>query len=443
MRLNFSAVKVNTTTNQPQVCHVVASINQNTGGTAHLVADLAATIANQGISSHLFTLDYQQLGSQITPANVKLHSYPATFLSQHMRGFHPQASHALSQLASTELDLVHNHGLWMFPNLYARQAAKLHHLPLVISPHGMLESWSLKRSRIKKWLAWSLYERKNLHSATVFHATSSEEANSIRQLNLQQAIALIPNGVHLADCNQQASKEVLTELFPELIDQKWLLFFSRLHPKKGIDNLLYVWQKLAAKFSDWHLIIAGPDLIGYQAKLELLVEQFNLQQRVTFTGMLSGQQKFSALSNSDLFILPSHSENFGMVIAESLAYGVPAITTKNTPWQDLATYGCGWWVEDNQQALMIALIEAMEMSSNELQAMGEKGRNLVSVKYSWNSISRKMINLYHWILGGGEPPSFVQFYGSGMSAFVMKKRSPLALPEATAEGAEFTEFGRV
>ncbi|MFN6519070.1 MAG: glycosyltransferase [Nostoc sp. CreGUA01] len=396
----------------PEVCHVVASVNEYVGGVGCTVISLAEILFAQGIPSHIFTLDDQYLGKQKIPTSVQFHSYPAHFLARKVRGFHPQASQALLELASKEVNLIHNHGLWMFPNLYARQAALKNHLPLVISPHGMLESWSLKRSVFKKQLAWLLYEQKNLKSATVFHATSAQEASSIRSLGFKQPIALIPIGIDINEFNEKAEKELLTKLFPELGDKKWLLFLSRLHPKKGIDNLLYVWQKIQAKFPDWHLIIAGPDLIGYQANLEQLVEQLNLGQRVTFTGMLSGQYKASAFSNADLFVLPTHSENFGIAIAESLAYSLPAITTKSTPWQDLETYSCGWWIEDNQQALMDILLDAMQLPESKRREMGLKGRNLIESKYSWNAIATDMASVYHWILGGGEVPDCVQLYDS-------------------------------
>jgi glycosyltransferase involved in cell wall biosynthesis len=395
-----------------EIYHVIASINEDTGGTAKCVADLTTSLINQGVSNHLFTLDYQHLGKQIIPENLKLYSYPAHIFAKHIRGFHPKLNWAMQQLPVTELALIHNHGLWMFPNLYARQAALANRVPLVISTHGMLEPWSLKRSPIKKGLAWLLYEQKNLNSAAIFHATSDAEAKSIRQLHFQQPIAIIPNGIYINDYNEQVDRETLTQLFPELADKKWLLFFSRIHPKKGIDNLLSVWQKLHSQFPEWHLVIAGPDLIGYQTKLELLVEEFQLRQRVTFTGMLTGRSKISALSNADLFVLPSHSENFGIAIAESLACEVPVITTKGTPWEDLERYGCGWWIENNQQKLHITLAEAMKLSDKERKAMGLRGRTLVETKYSWNSIAKDMADVYHWILGGGEVPSCVQIYNS-------------------------------
>lgn len=407
--LSSSGSRFATSAKQPRVCHVVASINENIGGPALSVTSLAETLSTKGILSHLFTLDYQHLGEQARAEGVKLHSYPATPLARYLRGLQPNASSALWQLASTQLDLIHNHGLWMFPNLYARQSAVGNCLPLLISPRGMLETWSLKHSRAKKWLAWLLYEQKNLSSATIFHATSVEEATSIRNLGFQQPIALIPNGVHLTYFGKQPSREIMTQSFPKLFGKKWLLFLSRIHPKKGLENLLQVWQKLAIKFPDWHLVIAGPDLIGYRAKLELLTTELALEQQVTFTGMLIGERKESALENADLFVLPTHSENFGIAVAEALAHAVPVVTTKGAPWQDLSTYECGWWIENKQQVLLSALAEGMQMSSQERKVMGLRGRNLVETKYSWDSVAQKMSSVYHWILGGGIPPSCVQF----------------------------------
>ncbi|BBD57375.1 putative glycosyltransferase [Nostoc sp. HK-01] len=396
--------------NKPRICQVVASINENVGGPAYSITNLAKALSHNNIYSHLFTLDYQLNGRQLPVESVELHSLIAKKLAIYVRGWQPSASNYLTKLASQELDLIHNHGLWMFPNLYARKAAVRNKIPLVISPRGMVESWSLNNSWYKKWPAWLLYEKHNLDNATAFHATSAEEVQSIRNLGYKQPVALIPNGVSIPTTNEQANRQVLTEIFPELAQKKWLLFLSRIHPKKGLDNLLYVWQSLANSFPDWHLIIAGADLIGYQSELQMLVERFNLKQQVTFTGMLSGQLKYSALTNADLFVLPTHSENFGIAIAESLAYGVPVVTTKGAPWQELETHSCGWWIEDNQQALAITLTEAMKISAAERQKMGDRGRNLVQTRYSWNSVAKQMSDFYYWILGGGEPPICVHLY---------------------------------
>ena len=386
---------------------MVASINEDIGGPAYCVANLAQALSQESFRSYLLTLDYGHHGKQIPTSNVELYSYPAHWVARSLRGLQPDAYQGLNNLASTELDLIHNYGLWMFPNLYARQVANRNHIPLLTSPMGMLEAWSLKNSWFKKLPAWLLYERKNLESATAFHATSDAELRSIRKLNFSQPIALVPHGVDLPDLEVQVDRSVLSQDFPELVDKQWLLFLSRIHPKKGLDNLLAVWKTLSAQFPDWHLIIAGPDLGGYQAKLELLTAELGLECRVTFTGMLTGQRKACALSNAELFVLPTHSENFGIAVAESLTYEMPVITTKEAPWQDLERYGCGWWIDDSRTALTVALQEAMEMPSQDRRMMGEKGRALVENVYSWQAIAEEMAKVYHWVLSGGEPPDCV------------------------------------
>ena len=396
-----------------QICHTVPSINQETGGAAYCVTQLASSLAQQeNISSYLFTLDYPNRGKQVKSPNVILHSQKANILARKIRGFQPSFAQELDQLAQEKLDLIHSHGLWMFPHIYARQAAVKNNIPLVISPHGTLEPWSLKRSRLIKSLAWFLYEHKNLQSATLFHATSVQELKSIRQLGFSQPIAVIPIGLDVPDLSSKPDKTLLTNQFPELQDKQWLLFLSRIHPKKGIDNLLYSWKSIANQFPHWHLVIAGPDLTGYQLEIDKLTSELNLTSRVTFTGMLTGEIKASALANADLFVLPTHSENFGIVIAESLAYGVPVITTKETPWQDLETYNCGWWIDDQPQILTHALTQALNLSSQELEKMGKKGRDLILEKYSWDIVAKNMKNVYNWILTGGTLPSCIDLTSS-------------------------------
>ncbi|MGD1874823.1 MAG: glycosyltransferase [Mastigocoleus sp.] len=388
---------------------MVANINEYTGGPAVVVTNLAEFLLNHGISSHIFTLDYQNWGQQVESSGVTLHSYAINSIAQYLGSYHPNAGRILSELASTQFDLIHNHGLWKFPNIYARQCALENSLPLIISPHGMLESWSLNYHYKRKILAWLFYEQKNLASAAVLHATSIQELSSIRRFGLNNPVAVIPNGVHIENLDKQYNKENLTNLFPELKDKKWLMFISRIHPKKGLDNLLFTWKELAKLFDEWHLVIAGPDSVGYSSQLKSLVKELELENRVTFTGVLSGEIKKSALSNADLFVLPSHSENFGIVIAESLSYAVPVITTKCTPWQDLHRYDCGWWIEDNQKALTTALIEGMQISDNKRKMMGLKGRKLVQRKYSWDHIAKEMVNVYQWMIGGGNSPHLIHF----------------------------------
>jgi glycosyltransferase involved in cell wall biosynthesis len=392
----------------PTVCQVIGSVNQAIGGPSLSVTNLADALTEHQVRSHLLTLNYPHLGQQRQPQHSQLHSYPANRLIYYCRGFHPAAQRALQTLAATELDLIHNHGVWLFQNLYARQAADSNDLPLVISPRGMLEAWSLQYGQTRKQIAWHLYEHKNLQRATLFHATSQMEADSIRQLGFGQPIAVLPNGVEIPTLDSLPPRETLTQRFPELADKRWLLFLSRIHPKKGLETLLQAWHTLEAQSPDWQLVIAGSNLIGYQEKLIAIATQFNIQHRISFVGMLGGADKVTALAHSDLFVLPSHSENFGIAVAEALAYKIPVITTKGTPWQEIQDCNCGWWIDNTVEALTDSLQAGLSHSTSERQAMGQRGRTLVMTRYGWSAIAHSMSEVYGWILNGGTPPDCVQ-----------------------------------
>lgn len=390
-----------------RACHVVASINRNIGGPAVTVPRLAAALAARGMEIRLATLDYPEHGPQTTAPGVTLTSLPTTARNRLGRGWSPAFHHALTTLARQQLDIIHNHGLWMFPNLYARQVALAARVPLVISPRGMVEQWSLGRSRWKKWLVWHAFEKTNLARAAMFHATSTEEAASIRALGLRQPIAMIPNGIEIPDADAAGDRALLERRFPELRGRRWLLFLSRLHPKKGVLELLRVWQRLHAQFPDWHLVLAGPDLDGYSATVRAAVGDLQLPECVTLTGMLAGEMKDSAWAGAELFVLPTYSENFGVAVAEALAHGCPALTTRGAPWRGLTEQRCGWWIEMTEAELASALNIALQLPAEERRAMGAQGRDWMRRDFSWAGIAQQMEAAYAHLLGHGPRPDCV------------------------------------
>jgi len=390
-----------------RICQVVASINRDTGGPALTVPRLAAALEAVGLESSVASLDYPEHGPQTSIFPIRELTTKVGAVGRLLRGWSPAFQRQLSAFVRDEARVVHSHGLWMFPNYYARQAAVSARIPFVISPRGMVEQWSLSRSRWKKGLAWNAFERGNLAAANLFHATSADEVGSLRSLGFGKPIALIPNGIDLPELGAAPGREVLEKQFSHLANVRWLLFMSRLHPKKGVSELLHVWSKLHVQFPDWHLVLAGPDLDGYGETLRNLATTLNLSRQITFTGPLSGCDKECALANADLFVLPTHSENFGIAIAEALAYGIPAVTTKGAPWEDLQTHECGWWIDIGEESLLAALADAMRRSPGEREAMGRRGRNLMQQKYSWLRVGQEMKSVYLWLCGKGPQPPCV------------------------------------
>lgn len=289
--------------------------------------------------------------------------------------------------------LGHSHGIW---SPFSHQATLLCYksgIPLIVSPHGMLTPWAMAYRKWKKMAAWYLYQRRDLRYATAFHATAFSEAEDIRRLGFRQPIAVIPNGVEaIPESPLQPDQVVLPK------NKKCVLFLSRIHPKKGLSILLQAWARI--KPDDWELVIAGIDASGYQQQIELLANSLGVGGSVRFVGPLYGADKDTAYRRADLFVLPSYSENFGMVVAEALQYRVPVITTTGTPWQELNTKRCGWWIEPNEEALWIAIKEAISLLPHERMCMGERGEELVTKEYCWQKIVEKMLQFYQWVSYG-------------------------------------------
>jgi glycosyltransferase involved in cell wall biosynthesis len=367
---------------------------------------LVEALVEQGSESSILTLDYPWEGLLPTTMGMRIMAIRRGRLTRLFGGWCPELRRQLRELAGEGLEVIHNHGLWLFPNLYARQTACERNLPLVISPRGMLEGWSLRRSRAKKWLVWHLMEKRNLLSAAAFHATSAMEADSIRRLGFGQPVAVIPNGVDIPE-GSAPSREVLEQRFPELRGKKWLSFMSRLHPKKGLLELARVWGSLAPEFPDWRLVIAGRSEGGFQREVRAALVASGGDRSAVFVGSLHGDDKSAALANSELFVLPTHSENFGIVVAEALAHGCPAVVTKGAPWSELVSEQCGWWIDRNDAALSRTLTEAMTLDEAERKAMGGRGRRLIAERYTWQRAAARMRELYMWLLGRSEQPACI------------------------------------
>ncbi len=303
----------------------------------------------------------------------------------------------LSQIVSENIGvvrLIHDHGAWLPNNIKSFKAARKHGLPFVLSTRGMMEPWALNHKKWKKKVAWSLYQKKILMSADMVHATSEQEAHHLRSSGRVKEICLIPNGVDFPEvyplCQQKQKKR--------------LLFVSRVHRKKGLMLLLEAWAQL--RFPNWEVFIVGPNEGGHREELERYILQRKIEG-VHFLGSLDDAQKWQAYADADVFVLPTHSENFGVVVAEAMAAGLPVVTTNGAPWEILKTHGCGWWVDIDVVSIRSALEEAMRKTNAERAEMGEVAKKLAHEKFSWPQIGREMNRVYDYILKKGPKPDSV------------------------------------
>ena len=372
-----------------RLVHVVPHIDQEAAGPSYSVPRLCQSLADRG---HVVELTCLAAKEPVPGVALDLHrQWP---ILGHF-AISSSLAHALRKKAA-EVDIVHNHSLWSMVNVAAGWVVPGKKARLVTSPRGTLSMWALSRTKTLKRILWPL-QRRVLSRAHLLHATSEVEYAEIRALGFTAPIAVIPNGIDLPPI--PASK-----LVPEV---RTLLFLSRIHPVKAIDRLLAAWQQLEPQHPDWRLVVAGDGESGHVREIVGLAASLGLL-RAQFPGPLYGEDKSRAYFDADLFVLPTHSENFGMVVAEALAHGCPAIVSRGAPWPGLETQGCGWWVDNEIDALTKVLGAAMRLSPPQLVDMGMKGRAWMERDFSWTSVGQRMDEAYRWILQGGAQPEFVR-----------------------------------
>lgn len=392
-----------------RIAHVTGSISRVGAGVSKVVRDLAEAQTSNGDTIHIFTLlDYFTHIDQPNQKDITVSAFPVTLSPRF--GYSRSLQKALSEHAGS-VDIIHMHGLWMYPNWAAGNVARKSATPYIISPHGMLDFRSLRLKKWKKQIARFAYEDKNFKYAACLHACSEMEADHIRNFGYTGPIAIIPSGVALSELQHPPSitpsKKISFQNCPPLSNKKIILYLSRLHEQKGLHFLLEAWQSIYRNFPDWYLVIAGDGEPAYVADLQKKVRETGLADSVTLKGPVHGDDKWDLMKKADIFVLPSYSENFGLVVAEALACGVPVITTKGVPWADLETEDCGWWIDVGAKPLKECLIHALGLSKGKLSSLGRNGRKLVESKYTITSSANKMDETYKWIIMGGSPPECI------------------------------------
>jgi glycosyltransferase involved in cell wall biosynthesis len=298
--------------------------------------------------------------------------------------------------------IVHLHGIWDLELHRCAVICRRRNIPYVIAPRGMLEPWSLQQKWLKKRIARWLYQDGDLKCATALHATAESEAEQFRRLGFKNPAIVSPNGVNVPDL--VVGRQSLVD---SKEDEKRILFVSRMHPKKGVLELVGAWGMISRaeaqrRSGNWILelvyTVSGDFEREYETKVKARVKDLGLEERIIFTGALSDDEKWKAYARADLFVLPTYSENFGIVVAEALWAGVPVITTKGTPWSELNERTCGWWIDIGVEPLVKALREALSLDNATRREMGKRGRKLVEEKYTWDAVVKKMVAGYEEVL---------------------------------------------
>ena len=408
-----------------RVLHVITGLARSSGGPSRSVQGLVAGLNAAGIEAWLMTL-------------VKGDEPWVDGVTHFINGESFEVA-----LDRVKPDIVHLHCIWSLALHRCAMICRKKNIPCVIAPRGMLEPWSLRQKWLKKRVARFLYQDRDLKCAAALHATAESEAEQFRQLGFKNPVIVSPNGVNVPKVVASAQWLVASGRGEaDATRKRRVLFVGRMHPKKGVLELVEAWrlvvsgQGLVASeqgeiVGNWccELVytVSGELEREYEAKVKERILALGMSYQDTdgsihssplpstspisspnfiFTGALNDDEKWSAYARADVFVLPTYSENFGIVVAEALWAGLPVITTKGTPWGELETAKCGKWIDLPSEgsnpsawsALVAALKEVMVLSDEDRRRMGTNGRRLVEEKYTWEAVVKEMMKGYEGVL---------------------------------------------
>lgn len=365
-----------------RICHVVASLAEQYGGPSKSVLALAKAATNAGAKVDLLTTGALE-PAEATEGAFRRRAFRRTWPSR------LACSRALADaLATGEYDVVHHHALWQRPLHYSHEAAVKRRVPLVISPRGMMSDWAWGYRRGRKRLARHLVHPGALEGASGWHATSEAEAADILARGFRQPVCVAPNGVSAPEPSSvRAVQEFWRAAWPAIDHQRVALFYSRFHRKKRVLELIDLWLEHAP--AEWVLLLVGLADDYTARELEQYIVRTSGAGRIR---VYDGEGVPPPYAVSSLFLLPSHSENFGMSVAEAMAHGLPVLVTDATPWREVNALGAGWCVpwEDYPAALR----DALGRTEAQLAQLGQSARAHVLQAYSWETSARRLMSFY-------------------------------------------------
>lgn len=366
------------------ICHIIPSIEERRGGPSKSVRAVCAALSRQGNDVDLFaTAEDSDTAISQTEGRMRTSIFKCDWPER----LCPSAG-MRNALATGTADVVHHHALWLRTLHYAHRSAKRNQSLFIISPRGMMSNWAWRHRRWRKRIARSFVHPGALEAADGWHVTSVEEEQEIRDLGFTQPVCIAPNAVDApTEGGILADTAHWHALCPATANRPVALFYSRFHPKKRVIELIDAWLENAPP--DWLLLLVGIPQDYTPETLERYARKASGGGRVA---AFSGVGQPPPYGVASLFLLPSHNENFGLVVAEAMAHGVPVLVTDTTPWREVARRNLGWCVpwEEFPQALKAATAEG----PIPLRERGTRARAWVLEEFSWDRSARRLLEFY-------------------------------------------------
>ena len=376
-----------------KVAHIIPDLGVKSGGPSRSVLNTVEGIRARKVDADILTYDCLD-NPNIAEGNY-IRTVPYTQRLPFAYNYH------YKDLFRTKIyDIYHIHSIYSYPTYYAPSYAKAHKKPYIITPRGSLYEQTMQYSHVKKWLYIKCVLLSQLNHAAAIQATCEQEMLEIRKLGVRAPIAIIPNPINVPS------------VIPAPINHSKMRigFLGRIHPKKKIDGLLKAWALAGfGQRQDVELVIIGecnPNDMEYLHSLYSLQNRFGITN-INWAGAKFGQEKQQMIQTLSYLIMPSFSENFGMVVPEALICGVPVLASKYAPWRILEDQKCGWWIDITPESIADALVQLLDVSEASRVEMGRIGQKLVIENYTQSVIADKLILLYKWLLGIEKRPDFI------------------------------------
>ena len=382
------------------------------GGDVRTVSQTCSALAGLGVDVTVFTtnaapegrLDVQLCEPQ-RRNGVTVTYYPVTWRGWPFGRFY--YSWKLSQACARqihEFDVAHfSSTLWADTAVVGSRGCLRAMVPYVVSPHGILEPWHYTHKGWKKRLHMMLCGQRVLRRASAIHAVCLTEARRLERLGLEGKVTCIPPGIDLAEFADLPSRAEAEECWPVLRGRRVVLFLSRLHYKKGLDQLVPAFAEVRKHCGDAILVLAGPD-DGYLRAVRDLIDTHGIRKDVVLTGMLTGRERLLAFAAADIFVLPSYAEGLPRVLIEAMACRLPLLITPGCNFPEVAELDAGLIVEPTASELAGGLKHLLGLDADEREAIGVRGRALVESGYTWDVVARKMITVYECAVHGNAIP---------------------------------------
>ncbi|MFT5701689.1 MAG: glycosyltransferase involved in cell wall biosynthesis [Desulforhopalus sp.] len=381
-----------------------ASVSRKAGGLFTSVRKLTHSLQKEGVTCQIHAFEDEYTDEDVglwAPLEVATYT-PKGF------AFFPLSLPMLSTVVNSHPNIVHCHGLWLYPSIVDLIVKSKLNVPYIISPRGMLDPWAVRNSAWKKKLIGFLFENKHLCNAACIHALCQSEADAIRAYGLKNPIAVIPNGIDLAQ-----KQEFVSAPWHDKIEngRRVLLYLGRLHPKKGLTNLVTAWKQVKEKqhIDDWTLAIAGWGQVGHEDELKEQVAALSLKRDIVFLGSQFGDAKAACYHHADAFVLPSFSEGLPMVVLEAWAHSLPVLMSPQCNIPEGFAAEAAISIKPNPDNIAAGLLSLFSMNDEDRIKMGQMGLTLVKEKFTWAKIAAEMHGVYQWVLDGGPPPDCVRF----------------------------------